>query len=186
VNAFSIHKTDKNTIYYSNGKSVITTVIYSKIGSDSEMGKDLNRIDKIVVKVNNKTVKTIKKDKGWNKSKYYPMGIIQRKILVNGNIKGKNVTIETYKNNKLIKSRTGTINNIPTKPTILSREDVVKAAKLVLKDYYAIKDKTNTKISKVQYLPESKIWDVTFKNTKTGKIVGGTYIDDITGKPAIM
>lgn len=117
VNAFSIEKSDKDTIEYINGKSIISTVIISDDRiSDSKMKNDLNRIDKIVVKVDNKEINVIKKGKGWNKYKSYPTSIIDRKTIVKGKIKGKNVTIITYtKSNKIIKKSTNKVSSFYAK-----------------------------------------------------------------------
>ncbi|MCL2157108.1 MAG: hypothetical protein FWH54_03700 [Methanobrevibacter sp.] len=111
VDAFNIQELDKHTVTYINGKSVITvSIVSSNFVSDNKMKKDLNSINKIVVKVNGKKVNVIKKGKGWQKNKYYPTAIIDRKTIVNGKIKGKNVTILTYtKSNKLIKKSSNII-----------------------------------------------------------------------------
>lgn len=117
VYAFSIEKSDKNTVEYINGKSIISTVIISDDWvSDSKMKSDLNRIDKVIVKIDNKEVNVIKKGKGWIRYKSYPTAIINRGTIVNGKIKGKNVTILTYtKSNKLIKKSTNIVTSFYTK-----------------------------------------------------------------------
>ena len=188
VSSFTIHKTDNDTVYYSNGKSVISTAIYSKIGTDYEMKKDLDRIDKVVIKINNKTIKTINKGKGWSKYKYYPFGILERKILVNGNIKDKYVTIQAYSEDKLIKSRTDKIQYIRKSPTILSKEEAVTSARLILKDiymYFKGKPKLkNLKVGTVDYLPKDGVWYASFVDAKSGKKIGYTYIDDKTRQTA--
>ena len=167
--AFSIHKSDNNTVFYCNGESVINVAIYSKFGSDFEMKNDLDKINKIVVKINKKTVKNIQRNKGWNK--YYPTGIIERRILVKGNIKNKNIIIQTYdKNNKLIKERVDKIQYLKKKQTILTKKEAIQIAKQLLK--------SNQKVGNAIYIPKFKSWDVDFVNIKTGKINGGTYVDD--------
>ena len=55
VDAFNIQKLDKNTVTYIHEKSVISvSIVSTDLVSDFKMKKDLNRIDKIVVKVNGK------------------------------------------------------------------------------------------------------------------------------------
>ncbi len=132
VTAFTIQKADKNTVTYLNNKSIITTSIVStNFISDSKMKKDLDSIDKILIKVNNKTVNTIKKDKSWNKNKYYPTAIINRKTIVNGNIKGKTVSILTYDSkNKVIKSKINKIKSVYLYNSKLIKSKYPKGAKL--------------------------------------------------------
>lgn len=132
VNAFDIQDLDKNTVTYINGKSVITTSIVStNVISDSRMKKDLENIDKIVIKVNNKTVNTIKKGKNWNKNKHYPTSIINRKTIVKGNLKGKTVSILTYNSkNKLIKSKINKIKTIDLYSSKLIKSKYPKGSKL--------------------------------------------------------
>ena len=186
IDAFTIHKTDNDMVYYSNGKSVLTIAIYSKIGTDYEMKKDLDQIDKITIKINNKTIKTINKNKGWNRYKYYPFGILERKVIVNSNISGKYMTIQTYSNDKLIKSRTDKIQSLQKKPSISSKEEATASARSILKNSYDLfkgkPELKNLKVTNVTYIVKDKVWYASFVNTKTGKRVGYTYIDDKTGK----
>lgn len=149
VNAFSIEKADENSVTYINGKSVITTSIVSdKIISQSTMKKDLNNINKIVVKVDNKTILNINKV-FLKKYKFYPR-TIDFKTVVKGNIKGKNIKVFVYNNkNKLIKYRndklksvtlknTGVIKKYP-KNARLSYNQAFKSAGEDLPSYYTLK-----------------------------------------------
>ena len=117
INAFTVHDSDKNTVSYSQGKSIISTyIVADDILSESNMKKDLNKIGKITVKLDGKTVNTIKKGKGWTNYKYYPLAIIDKKTIVKGNIKGKKISINVYDNkNKLLTSKTDKLKTIYTK-----------------------------------------------------------------------
>jgi hypothetical protein len=114
VDAFTIQDLDKNTVTYMYDKSTISvSIVSSNFVSDNKMKKDLNSINKIVVKVNNKTVNIIKKGGSWSKNKHYPTAIIDRKTIVKGNIKGKTVSILVYgKKNKLIDSKTNKVESV--------------------------------------------------------------------------
>jgi disulfide oxidoreductase YuzD len=138
VNAFTIQDLDKNTVTYINGKSVISTSIVSDNAySEFNMKKELNNISKIVVKVNGKIVNTIKKDKGWNRYKYYPKVIIDSKTVVNGNIKGKKVSILIYdKNNKLIKSKSNMVKSANYLTTAIKKSKNPKFARLTYNQAY--------------------------------------------------
>jgi hypothetical protein len=138
VTGFSIQNLDENTITYINGKTVISTSIISDNAySNSNMKKELNNINKIVVKVDGKTVNIIKKDKGWNKYKYYPKAFINSKTVVNGKIIGKKVSILTYdKNNKIIKSKTNIVKTVNYLTTNVIKSKNPKFARLTYKQAY--------------------------------------------------
>jgi len=143
VNAFSVQELDKNTVTYINGKSVITvSIVSSNFVSDNKMKKDLNSINKIVVKVNNKTVNTIKKGSSWSKNKFYPTAIINRKTTVKGNIKNKTVSILVYnKKNKLIKSKITKLGSIYYFNSKLIKSKNPKNSKLTYNQARAIMSK---------------------------------------------
>ena len=189
VNAFSISKLDKNTVQYINNESVISTSIVSTdLVSDHKMKKDLNRIDKIVVKVNGKTVNIIKKEKGWDKNLYYPLGIIDRETKVKGNIKGKKVSILVYNNkNKLIKKQTNIVKSIRT--TDFTETQVKKIGNKLLNDWAAdvYGNSSVIKVNNAKYQSYGGIWVVNYSlYTEKGKKNGKTYIDGGTGKLAVI
>lgn len=112
--AFSIQKLDKNTVEQSKNKARLTIVIPSKAGSDSTRAKDLNQIKKIVIKINGKTIKTIKRPSlTWKKGNgYYPDAII-KSFKINTSVKGKKYSITTYnKNGKKLKTKSGKITSV--------------------------------------------------------------------------
>ncbi len=186
VSAFTIQKIDKNTVTYIDGKSVITTSIVSTdLVSDFKMKKDLNRVDKIVVKVNGKKVNVIKKGKGWHENNYYPLGIINRETKVKGNIKGKKVSILVYNSkNKLIKKQTNVVKSIRT--TDFTKAQINKVGIYYLNKWFDYGNSSVIKVGNIRYLSYGNIWAVDYINIKTGKIVGGTYINGETGDLANM
>jgi len=187
VDAFSIQKLDKNTVFYIDGKSEISvSIVTTDFVTEYKMKKDLNRINKIVVKVNRKTVNVIKKGKGWQKNEYYPLGIIDRETKVKGSIKGKKVSILAYnKKNELIKKQTNVVKSIRT--TDFTKAQIKKICINYLKKWPEdFGNSSVTKVGKIKYLPLGNVWDVDFVNIKTGKVVGGTYINGETGDIAIV
>ena len=187
VDAFSIQNLDKNTIYYIHGKSEISvSIVSTDFVSDYKMKKDLNSINKIVVKVNGKKVNVIKKGKGWKKNSYYPLGIIDRETKVKGNIKGKKVSILTYdKKGKLIKKQTNVVKSIRT--TDFTKTQIKKIGFYYLKKWSDDYGNTSvTTVGNIKHHSLGNVWEVDFINIKTGKRVGGTYINGETGDIAIV
>jgi len=111
VNAVKIEKLDDTSVVIHNNKSIVTTHITTDDSlSKTKMKKELNKINKIVVKINGKTVNTIKKGKGWKKYPSFSVGsfpkIIDRTTVVKKNIKEKKLGIYLYNSkNFLIKSK---------------------------------------------------------------------------------
>lgn len=176
VSAFSIEKIDKyNPIMYVDGKSEIPVIIEPDVDlSFAQTKKELNSINKIVLKVNGKTVNTIKKEKSWNRYKTYPFSLIDRSTKIKGNIKGKKVGIYVYnKNNKLLKSKVFTV-----KPNYISKIKITKKNAIeIAKDT----GQGGFKITKV-VLKKSKYdipyyWKVTFLDSAYYTV----YINAITG-----
>jgi len=187
LSAFSIQKLDKDSVTYCNGNSYISTSIVStNIGSDYKMKKDLNKIEKVIIKINGKTVRSFYKGKSWNKSEYYPMAIIDRETMVKGNIKGKKVGIFAYgKNNKLLKSQVGKIKSIKVSKSITSKNEAIFAAKQFLKIYH---NDSNLKISDAKLVVNKYggIWHVSFMDIRTGEKKGSILISDETGDIATI
>ena len=184
VNAFSIQKLDENTVTYINGKSIITvSIISDNAYSNSKMKKELNNVSKILVKIDGETVNTIKRDKGWNKSKYYPKAMVNSETIVNGKIKGKKVSILTYdKNNKLIKSKTGIVKTVNYLTTSLIKSKNPKFARLTYKQAYesVAKDKDPNYTLKYLghfYYKGTLQWNFILMNTKTGEGVDFSLSD---------
>ena len=182
--AFSIQNLDKNTVTYINGKSVISTSIISDNSYfEPNMKKELDNISKIVVKVYGKTVNTINKDKGWNRYKYYPKAIIDSKTVVNGNVKGKKVSILTYdKNNKLIKSKTNTVKTVNYLTTDLIKSKNPKFARLTHKQAYQSVAKDNDYNYTLKYVGHfyykgTLQWNFIAIDTKTGEGVDFSLSD---------
>ncbi|MCL2157107.1 MAG: hypothetical protein FWH54_03695 [Methanobrevibacter sp.] len=186
VNAFSIQNLDKSTVTYSNGNSYITTyIVASDVGSDYKMKQDLNRISKIVLKVNGKKVDTIKKGKTWNKTEYFPVAIIDRNIKIKGNIKGKKLGIYAYnKNNKLLKFKIQTINSIKNTKFITSKAEAIAIGNSFLKTI----NEPSIKIvsAKLVNKKEGKLWFLNTINSKTNKKDDTIVVDDETGKIATV
>jgi len=144
VNAISIPKLDSNNVCYHYGSvhqyknknwmydcyqgmnkkcskygtSHVRFYVLSKENSkNSEKNYDLNTVNKVVLKLDGKTVKTFYKGKNWKINKV--TGNDPNNILleydVKKNLKGKNYSITAYNNNgKKIKSQSGKINNYIT------------------------------------------------------------------------
>lgn len=186
ANAFTIQNLDKNTVTYYNGNSYITTyIVANHVGSDYKMKQDLNQINKIVVKVNGKKVDTIKKGKNWNTSDYYPVAIIDRNIKIKGSIKGNYIGIYTYnKNNRLIKSKTQTINSIKITNFITSKSEAIAIGNTFLKTI----DEPSIKIvsAKLVNKKEGKLWFLNTIDKKTNKKDAIIVVDDETGKIATI
>ncbi|MCL2157109.1 MAG: hypothetical protein FWH54_03705 [Methanobrevibacter sp.] len=172
VNAFVIQKTDSRNVYYSGGNSLITVnIVSNNVASNHKMANDLNRINKVVVKVDGKTVNKVYKGKSWNRYNYYPSSILFRKE-IKGNIKGKKVSILTFdKNNNLLKSKINTVKYVSTMLT--SKKQAQKAAQKYI----------NTSTSKIGNATLNKygVWFVEYLDKKTGKKLGEILIDDKTG-----
>jgi hypothetical protein len=172
VDAFVIQKTDSRNVYYSGGDSIITVnIVSNNVASVNKMVDDLNKINKVVVKVDGKVVSTVYKGKTWSRYKYYPSSILFRKE-IKGNIKGKKVSILTYDNkNKLIKSRTNKVKSVSTMLT--SQKEAKKSAQKYI----------NTSIYKIGGATLNKygVWFVDYLDKKTNKKVGEILIDDRTG-----
>jgi len=180
INAFNIQELDKHTVTYINGKSVITvSIVSSNFVSDNKMKKDLNSINKIVVKVNNKTVNTIKKGVSWNKNKYYPTAIINRKTIVKGNIKNKKISILTYDSkNKLIKSRTNNITSIYLKPKLTKNQATKLANKVAEKAFNHTKYDVKVVFTKTINYGNKVYWGFKVYEKKTNKWLDGFVMDE--------
>ena len=187
VDAFSIHKADKNTVRYIYNESTITvSIISTDLTSELTMNKDLNSINKIVVKVNGKTVNVIKKGKGWYQKQFYPLGIIDRETKIQGNIKGKKVSILTYDNkNKLIKKQSNVVKSVRTSD--FTKAQINIEAINILKGMSKYWGNTSvTKVGSLKYDVYTNLWHVEYVNIKTGKFVGRTWISGETGEIANM
>ncbi len=180
VSAFTIQKADKNTVYYSNGKSVITTTIMSNnYLSDYKMSNDLDKINKIIVKVDGKTVNTINKGKHWNRYKYYPLAIIDKKTVINDNVKGKKIAIYTFNDkNKLIKSKINIVNSITTYKILISKSQSVKLGMKALKDQGTSKNYMVT--GKAKYY--DGVWFVEVVDKQNKSLLSQVLINSTTGK----
>ena len=186
VNALKIEKLDDTSVVIHKNKSIITTHITpTDSPSKTKMKKELNKINKIVVKINGKTVNTIKKGKGWKKyvsfSDNFPTTptIIDRTTIVKKNPKWKTLGIYVYNSkNKLIKSKISTI-----KPTHVSKVKITK--KKAIKITKDIKDKYPIKITSAAlkkgnyYLPY--YWKVAYTEPGGAKWREYIYIDAING-----
>ena len=187
VDAFTIQKMDKKTVRYVVNQSMITVSIVSDdLTSEFKMQDDLNRINKIVVKVNGKTVNTIKKGKGWDEHKFYPLGIINRDICIHGNIKGKKVSILTYDNkNKLIKKQSNVVKSVRTSD--FTKAQIEKRAKKLINELsYFLGNSSVTKVGNIKYDVYRNVWIVYYVNIKTGKRAGIGHISGETGEIANM
>ena len=186
ANAFNIQKLDKsNVVYNTNDKCsyISVSIVSTNIGSDYKMKQDLDRVNKIVVKVEGKTIRSTKKNSGWKK--HYPVAIIERSIFFNKNIKGKKVGIYVYdKNNKLIKSKVDKVKSVWSTRQITSAKEAKAYGRETLKNinnpYY--------KIGKAKFFVnkyKQGVWLVDYIDTRTNKIVSQIIVDDITGELAI-
>ena len=168
--AFSIQSLEKNSVEYNNGKSIITTsIVADDVVTDSKMKNDLNHIEKIVIKIDGKTVNTIKKD-NIGKYKYYPMAILDRSTVVKGKIKGKTIMIITYdKKDKIIKTKKSTIKSVYAKTTeTLTKSKYPKNARLTYKQAFKIATEPNyPEVEKVTYRGYHHLYGDLFWNFKT-------------------
>jgi len=183
ANAFSIQKLDKNNVVYNTNDKcsyMSVSIVSTNMGSDYKMKQDLNRVDKVVVKVNGKSIYSIEKDDSeWKK--YYPVAIIKKNIVYAGNIKGKNVGVYVYdKKNKVIKSRITKLISVRSTKQITSEKEARAYGKQTLKelnDPYLKLGKANFFVNKYK----QGYWLIDYINTKTNKIVGQIPVSDKTG-----
>ena len=92
---------------------------------------------------------------------------------------------EVVPTNKYIPNYKSSHNNIPNLKTITSKSDVIKEAKRILndgRDFYG----KNAVVKNVKYHKSSGLWSADFVDSKTGKYLGYTYIEDSTGEVATM
>ena len=150
------------------------------------MKKELNKINTIVVKINGKTVNTIKKGNGWKKYESfnndfdYPM-IIDRTTILKKNLKDKKLGIYLYNNkNKLLKSKISTIKakhiskvKITKKQAIKITYDMEKEDGFPFKISKAVFKKGNFKIP--------YYWKVTVTEPGTIDWKKEVYINAVTG-----
>ena len=148
VNALKIENLDDTSVVINKNKSIITTHITpTDSPSKTKMKKELNKINKIVVKVNGKTVNTIKKGKGWKKyasfSDDFPTThtIIDRTTIVKKDLKWKTLGIYLYNNkNKLIKWKISTIKPKHISKVAVNKKEAIEITNAIKQaDKYPIK-----------------------------------------------
>jgi hypothetical protein len=186
VDAFSIQKLDKNNVVYNTNDKwsyISVSIVSTNTGSDYKMKQDLNRVDKIVVKVNGKTIRSIEKEEeGSDWKKYYPVAIIKRNVVYTGNIKGKKVGIYAYdKNNKLIKSKIAKVTSVHSTKQITSEKEAKAYVKGELKKR---KESQYLKVGKAYFgvnAYKQGYWLIDYIDTRTNKIAGQIPVSDRTG-----
>jgi hypothetical protein len=188
ASAFTIQKLDKDTVSYDKQSSYVTAAIVSNFASEAKMKRDLNRVEKVVIKVNGKKVDTLRKGKSWTSTgqPYYPMALFDV-AKINGNIKHKKVGIYAYdKHNHLIKARVQTVNSVKTvtsavaKPYIMSRAEAIST----YKNYLTHHNDSVTKVVDARHTKISDIWVLHTFDTKTNK-THSVYVDDRTGRMTV-
>ena len=187
ADAFTIQKLDKKTVrYFLNESEITVSIVSDDLTSEFKMQDDLNRIEKIVVKLNGKTVNTINKGTGWHEHKFYPLGIINRDLRIQGNIKGKKVSILTYdQKNHLIKKQTNIVKSVRTSD--FTKAQMKKKANILLKERSENWGNSSvTKIGSIKYDVYTNVWRVDYVNIKTGKLVVRVYLSGETGTIANM
>ena len=187
VNALKIEKLDDTSVVIHKNKSIITTHITTPYNpSKTKMKKELNTINKIVVKINGKTANTIKKGKGWEKYKsfndeFYPE-IIDRTTRIKKNLKDKKLGIYLYDSkNKLLKSKISIIKSKHISKVKITKKQAIKITNEVEEsDKYPVKI-TNAVLKKGNFY-KPYYWKVTFtvppENIKNHHV----YIDAISGR----
>jgi len=185
VNAIKIEKLDDTSVVIHKNKSIVTTHITAEDSqSDSKMKKDLNKINKIVVKIDGKTVNTIKKGKGWKKYESFNRGspeIIDRTTIMKKNLKGKKLGIYLYNSkNNLIKSKISTI-----KPKNIAKVKVTKKQAMEITNEIEQADKYPMEIANA-VLKKGRFnipfyWKVTIKEPGNPTWSKDIYIEAIDG-----
>ena len=185
ANALKIEKLDDTSVVIHKNKSIITTHITpADSPSKTKMKKELNKINKIVVKINGKTVNTIKKGKGWKKyatfnDEFYPE-IIDRTTIVKKDLKWKTLGIYLYTSkNKLIKWKISIIKPLHISKVKITKKQAIKITKDIEEaDKYPI-EITNATLKKGNYY-NPYYWRVTF-NVPGNYQKHPVYIDAISG-----
>jgi hypothetical protein len=182
VNAINIQKLDKNNVVYNTNDKwsyISISIVSSKIGSDYKMKQDLDQVNKIVIKVNGKTIDSTKRNSEWKK--HYPVAIIERNIIYTGNIKGKKVGIYVYdKNNKLIKSKVAKVSSVMNTKQMTSKKEAMAFGKATLK----LLDNPYYKLGAAKFFVnkyKQGYWLIDYVDTRSNKIVGQIPVDDVTG-----
>jgi len=170
------------------GKSILTTHITPDYyrQSASKQRKELNKINKIVVKINGRTVNTIKKGKGWKKyepfnCEFYPE-IIDRTTILKKDLKGKTLGVYLYNNkNKLIKWKISTIKPKHISKVKITKKQAIETTKWVEDaDIYPVKI-TNAVLKKGRFeIPY--YWRVTFTVPPKNLNKHYVYINAISGR----
>lgn len=178
VNALKIEKLDDTSVIIHKNKSIITIHITPyDTPSKTKMKKELNKINKIVVKINGKTVNTIKKGKGWKKYASFNSGsypeIIDRTTIVKKNLKGKTLGVYVYNSkNKIIKWK---ISNI--KPIYISKVKVTN--KQAIKITKEIKDADKYPINITKAVLKKGRFDIPYYWKVTITEPGTTWKEDV-------
>ena len=186
VNGLKIEKLDDSPVIIYKNKSIVSIHITTDDDqSNSKMKKDLNKIEKIKVKINGKTVNTIKKDKGWDKYPSFNLSypyIIDRTTMIKKNLIGKKIGIYLYNSeNKLLKSQISTI-----KPKNIAKVKVTKKQAMEITNSIEEADKypmeiTNAILMKGRFsIPF--YWKVTIKEPGNPTWSKDIYIDAIIGR----
>jgi len=186
VNAMKIEELYENSVVIYKNKSIVTTYISTPYNpSETKMKKELNKINKIEVKINGKTVNTIKKGNGWKRYQSFNDNfalptIIDRTTFVRKNLKDKKLGIYLYNNkNKLIKSKISTI-----KSNHISKVKITEKQAIKITNEIEEADKYPVKIIKAVLKKGSFLIPYYWKVTHG--VPGSTweddvYIDDTTG-----
>jgi len=186
VSALKIEELGDTSVVIHEGKSIVTTHVTPDFSqSASKQRKELNKINKIIVKINGKTVNTIKKGKGWKKyepfnSEYYPE-IIDRTTILKKNLKGKTLGVYLYNNkNKLIKWKISKIKPKHISKVKITKKQAIEETKRIEKaDIYPVKI-TNAVFKKGRFeIPY--YWRVTFTVPPKNLNKHYVYIDAIDG-----
>jgi len=186
ANAINIEKLDDTSVVIYKNKAIVTTHITPEdFPTKTKMKKALNKINKIVVKINGKTVNTIKKGKGWEKYESFNIGvpeIIDRTTIIKKNLNGKKLGIYVYTNkNKLIKSKISTIkSNYISKVNVTKKQAIEITNEIEKADKYPMKI-TNAVLKKGRFsIPY--YWKVTFTVPPKNRMNHYVYIDAIDGE----
>jgi hypothetical protein len=113
ASAVKLDKLNKDTVAEYKGKSLVIIGFYGQGSSNKKMAADVNKVKKIVVKIQGKKNIIVKRPgKTWSKYGYYPQ-YPAKQFIIKGSLKGKKYSVTAYNNKgKKIKKLSGKISSV--------------------------------------------------------------------------